>query len=557
MGQLPTLLWAEPLPLPDSAAAAPVLQPTFPLHKLLLCLRWLPSSSLLAAELCCRELRDLVLQRGFLPDLCLNEEEFLGSCEGVVSWLEERASRAGCQKLRYLETLSLRAMPTLTESHVHRLLKICPGLKYLDLSDNEETLMPQVMDLLREAAPPLEALVLPTLRASHFRAVSTLVKFPELKVLDLPLHHQPVTSAIIQSSRLRSLRLTSTLQDDLLKLLAEGGLPQLEDVWLLRCPGPVLAEAAKRCPLKSIGIAVEPPCDFESLTRIIQASGSRLQFLNIPSRLQAGQASRNIGDLLAELCPELQGLCMHTATLPLTTAGLSQLLHSCTKLHRVSLSHVQGSCLGSGAPAPVGPKRLALASCELPSLAKSPFALWLDGPLVDLKLERLPNYCPDPGEVAKLLAAASVSEDLALRSLRLAHLPKLPAAAALQLMSISSLTSLSLCNVDLPGEAWEELPKLRGLRDLTIQRRAPPNSSTSAEMQTASPALERALLQVVQNCRSLRKLDLYGMRSAITDKLCLLLLHSNLSWPYGSGLRFLRLDLRYGCAAEEVLRAVK
>ncbi|CAE7943911.1 unnamed protein product [Symbiodinium necroappetens] len=437
MGQLPTLLWAEPLPLPDSAAAAPVLQPTFPLHKLLLCLRWLPSSSLLAAELCCRELRDLVLQRGFLPDLCLNEEEFLGSCEGVVSWLEERASRAGCQKLRYLETLSLRAMPTLTESHVHRLLKICPGLKYLDLSDNEETLMPQVMDLLREAAPPLEALVLPTLRASHFRAVSTLVKFPELKVLDLPLHHQPVTSAIIQSSRLRSLRLTSTLQDDLLKLLAEGGLPQLEDVWLLRCPGPVLAEAAKRCPLKSIGIAVEPPCDFESLTRIIEASGSRLQFLNIPSRLQAGQASRNIGDLLAELCPELQGLCMHTATLPLTTAGLSQLLHSCTKLHRVSLSHVQGSCrldarvaswtncsskhgqvmysdrqhalcghdgavttmfagggsgggrggggrhsshppqqndqpsssfssrgLGSGAPAPVGPKRLALASCE-------------------------------------------------------------------------------------------------------------------------------------------------------------------------------------------------
>ena len=27
MGQLPTLLWAEPLPLPDSAAAAPVLLP--------------------------------------------------------------------------------------------------------------------------------------------------------------------------------------------------------------------------------------------------------------------------------------------------------------------------------------------------------------------------------------------------------------------------------------------------------------------------------------------------------------------------------------------------
>ena len=25
--------------------------------------------------------------------------------------------------------------------------------------------------------------------------------------------------------------------------------------------------------------------------------------------------------------------------------------------------------------------------------------------------ERLPNYCPDPGEVAKLLAAASVSEE--------------------------------------------------------------------------------------------------------------------------------------------------
>ena len=119
-------------------------------------------------------------------------------------------------------------------------------------------------------------------------------------------------------------------------------------------------------------------------------------------------------------------------------------------------------------------------------------------------------------------------EDLALRSLRLAHLPQLPAAvpladfrdsesqgsaavgrgdalrsnprfgghvalaqASLQLMSISSLTSLSLCNVDLPGGAWEVLPKLQGglprgskirflsrefllslagLRDLTIQR---------------------------------------------------------------------------------------
>ena len=30
---------------------------------------------------------------------------------------------------------------------------------------------------------------------------------------------------------------------------------------------------------------------------------------------------------------------------------------------------------------------MALCLCRLPSLAKSPFALWLDGPLVDLKLD--------------------------------------------------------------------------------------------------------------------------------------------------------------------------
>ena len=46
-----------------------------------------------------------------------------------------------------------------------------------------------------------------------------------------------------------------------------------EELTLSTCPGWVVAGAAKRCPLKVVGIPVDPPCSAEELVEIIQVTG--------------------------------------------------------------------------------------------------------------------------------------------------------------------------------------------------------------------------------------------------------------------------------------------
>ena len=92
---------------------------------------------------------------------------------------------------------------------------------------------------------------------------------------------------------------------------------------MTNCPGWVLASAAKTCPLRSVGIPVDPPCTAQELTDIIQATGGRLESLSIPSRVQPLHG-RDLGQLLAHSCPNLS--CLHANSeglLPLTRASTS------------------------------------------------------------------------------------------------------------------------------------------------------------------------------------------------------------------------------------------
>lgn len=68
--------------------------------------------------------------------------------------------------------------------------------------------------------------------------------------------------------------------------------------------------------------------------------------------------------------------------------------------------------------------------------------------------------------------------------------------------------------------------------------------------------VEDALLLTLHACKALRRLDLYKMGTAITDSICLALMSLNLRWRGGIGLRWLRLDLRFGAASPEVLAAL-
>ena len=45
-----------------------------------------------------------------------------------------------------------------------------------------------------------------------------------------------------------------------------------QELYLSTCPGRVVARAAKACPLRAVGIPVDPPCTSEELAEIIQAS---------------------------------------------------------------------------------------------------------------------------------------------------------------------------------------------------------------------------------------------------------------------------------------------
>ena len=69
-------------------------------------------------------------------------------------------------------------------------------------------------------------------------------------------------------------------------------------------------------------------------------------------------------------------------------------------------------------------------------------------------------------------------------------------------------------------------------------------------------AVQDSLLATIHACVRLRRLDLYRMGPAVTDQLCVDLMLLNLRWAHGCGLRWLRLDLRFGAASAETLAAL-
>jgi hypothetical protein len=104
-------------------------------------------------------------------------------------------------------------------------------------------------------------------------------------------------------------------------------------------------------------------------------------------------------------------------------------------------------------------------------------------------------------------------------------------------------------DMQLAPEVWEALPKLVALRDLTLRE-------LFAGSDMLEDAKEGALMSTIRSCTRLRRLDLYRMGSIVTDRLCLLLMSENLHWPGGEGLRWLRLDVRFGAVSPATLAAV-
>merc|ERR1712157_378166 len=76
-----------------------------------------------------------------------------------------------------------------------------------------------------------------------------------------------------------------------------------------------------------------------------------------------------------------------------------------------------------------------------------------------------------------------------------------------------------------------------------------PDSDVTAEA-------EATLRKLPWVCPALRRVDLYRMGAVVTDRLCLSLMAANFEWPGGCGLRWLRLDLRFGAAAPATLAAL-
>lgn len=336
---------------------------------------------------------------GLFPQLHLNELNFWGSFQPLLEWLEKRASYASGQ-LKHLELIYLFRLPTLTDKHVHRLLKLCPNLRGLSLSGNEENLTVAVLDVVRELRPTkLQALSLPSLRASHFKVVCTLRACPALTRLELPFH-APVTSAILTSEGLQCLRIFGQLHDDLADVIASGRLTRLEELQVSACPSWVIALAARKCPLKIIGIPVDPPCTPQELVDIIQAAGERLECLHVPRVEPFGD---DLGRLLAAHCPNLRQLEAKSENL-LTNFGVSELLRS-SSLNTLTIAFMENSrsCKPCRElPVPASPLRLEVSSCEMQSVSESPMAHWLNGNLLALKLERLPNYTPSEDSSLKL-----------------------------------------------------------------------------------------------------------------------------------------------------------
>lgn len=189
---------------------------------------------------------------------------------------------------------------------------------------------------------------------------------------------------------------------------------------------------------------------------------------------------------------------------------------------------------------------LALHSCQrLESIAGL-----ISGPgmLEELQLVRLPrlDLATRPSELQALTDACTGQ----LKALELGFLPLCPSVLC-KLLSpiIETLAELTLCSVCLTPEGWAAVSQLRALRDLRLR-----------EVRSADPCgkgcAESTLLVLVRKCSLLRQIDLYRMRGAVTDRLCLALLAEGRSWSGGAGLRWLRLDLRYGAASDAALQAL-
>jgi len=239
------------------------------------------------------------------------------------------------------------------------------------------------------------------------------------------------------------------------------------------------------------------------------------------------------------------------------------MLRNCTELQRLDLSHFDGPDLDDGLhPGAVeifdvqddgsSLSAFQLRSCKRVTRLATNF--WSKplfdrkpGTLEDLLLEHLPLYAPSHDEVEALARACrySLEANLGVRELTLGSLPSFPRSAPETLLSAAGhgLLKLSLCDIPLDEGAWAAILQLRGLRELTLR-------DVVSGFASALHA-EMALEALPTSCPSLRRVDLYRVGRVITDRLCLSFMAANLNWRGGIGLRWLRLDFRFGAASAE------
>lgn len=553
--------------------------------KLVLCAQYLPVQDLVALERCHGEIRSAILQEGIFPELALASLIFPGTCSDVAASLERRAMRAKVGCLPYLSTITLRHIPTLTDRDIERLLRLCPNLRHLDLANNHNCLSLKVFETLRtiEPAPPLDVLMLPRPKGlTHFRLVSVLRRFSSLRVLDVPLM-QPSTSSILVSSNLETLHIGGAVTNDLIELLVGGALPNLKDLALLSCPGNVLVELVQRTPLQYLAMPLEPPCAFSDLSAIIKACGPKLRSLSLMNRLQEEphlplDEINDLGMLLAAHCPGLRSLVCHAPHAHLSSGGLACFVKSCTGLQRFHLSHFIGlhdlevkadlsfedapvECLDFSSL--VEPTRTAITAFSLrscPNISRLTKAVWSNslfdraaGTLEELNLVRLPCYAPDFAEVETLAAVCRCGPDGAagLRTLTLGNLPSIPPTLPeiLLMASCKGLVECSLCDIPLSQSAWRALSCLRALRDLTLRDVLDGTTETHE-------VAEDVLMDLPTSCPQLRRFDMYRLGAVVTDDLCLSCMAANIGWRGGPGLRWLRVDFRFGAISQEVANAL-
>ena len=78
-------------------------------------------------------------------------------------------------------------------------------------------------------------------------------------------------SAVLVGDRIETLHISGPVTVDLYDALLGGALPNLQDLALLHCPGEVLVQLARACPLESLALPLEPPCSVHDLVAVLEA----------------------------------------------------------------------------------------------------------------------------------------------------------------------------------------------------------------------------------------------------------------------------------------------